>query len=79
MARTEKSVLQDKSKAMDDIKENRTETVVEVIDFGPLRISGNFIVKDLKKGDESAPGEVWLCRCGRSANKPYCDESHKNK
>jgi hypothetical protein len=79
MAHTEKSVLQDKSKAMDDIKENRTETVVEVIDSGPLRISGNFIVKDLKKGDESAPGEVWLCRCGRSANKPYCDESHKNK
>jgi hypothetical protein len=79
MASTEKLVLLGKSKEMDDKKENRTETVVEVIDSGPLRISGNFIIKDLKKGDESAPGEVWLCRCGRSANKPFCDESHKKR
>jgi CDGSH-type Zn-finger protein len=64
---------------MEDKIEKRSETIVEVIDSGPLKISGNFILKDLKKGDETAPGEVWLCRCGKSSNKPFCDSSHKNK
>ncbi|HOO99988.1 MAG TPA: CDGSH iron-sulfur domain-containing protein [Bacteroidales bacterium] len=61
-------------------EENKpSEAIVEVITGGPLRISGNFILKDLKRGDESTPGEIWLCRCGKSSNKPYCDGSHRNK
>jgi CDGSH-type Zn-finger protein len=58
-----------------DLKSHRT--VVEVIDMGPLKITGNFIIKDLKTDREDASGEVRLCRCGKSGNKPYCDESHK--
>ncbi len=59
-------------------KTNRdTDTVVEVIESGPLKITGNFILKDLKRDTETVPGEVWLCRCGKSANKPFCDGSHK--
>jgi CDGSH-type Zn-finger protein len=42
-----------------------------------LKISGNFIIKDLKRDTEESPGEIWLCRCGKSENKPYCDGSHK--
>ncbi len=37
---------------------------------GPLHVIG-----DLRIGD-AAESEVWLCRCGRSANKPFCDGSH---
>ncbi len=53
-------------------------TIVEVIDDGPLKISGNIILKDLKKDIIDNPAEVFLCRCGRSGNKPYCDDSHKS-
>ena len=54
-------------------------TLVEVIDGGPLKIEGNIFLKDLKKDILDSPEEVFLCRCGRSCNKPYCDGSHKNK
>lgn len=55
----------------------KSQALVEVIDLGPLKISGNFIIKDLKRDKEESPGEIWLCRCGRSSDKPYCDGSHK--
>lgn len=51
--------------------------VVEVIDGGPLKITGKISLWDLKKDLTENPSEVYLCRCGRSAKKPFCDESHK--
>lgn len=53
-------------------------TIVEVIDGGPLKITGNFIVKDLKRDTDDTPSEIYLCRCGRSGKKPFCDCSHKS-
>jgi CDGSH iron-sulfur domain-containing protein 3 len=62
-----------------EIVDNKTASaIVEVIDGGPLKITGQIILKDQKKAIEVSPEEVFLCRCGRSCNKPYCDESHKN-
>jgi CDGSH-type Zn-finger protein len=45
---------------------------------GPLRISGNFVIKDPQgKGfDLSGRTAISLCRCGFSENKPFCDGSH---
>jgi hypothetical protein len=71
---------------MEEIKENqenkgsqesKSQAIVEVVDFGPLKITGNFILKDLKRDKEVTLSEVKLCICGKSSNKPYCDESHK--
>ena len=62
---------------MEENKNKKHQATVEVVEFGPLRISGNFILKDLKRAKEESPGEIWLCRCGKSDNKPYCDGSHK--
>jgi CDGSH-type Zn-finger protein len=61
---------------MEEKKDKKPRATVEVIEFGPLKISGNFILKDLKRGKEESPGEIWLCRCGKSNDKPYCDGSH---
>lgn len=74
---TEKSDLRDSVYIMEDKKDNQAQTIVEVIDFGPLKITGNVILKDIKRDKEDVVNEIWLCRCGKSANKPYCDGSHK--
>jgi len=55
----------------------QARTLVEVIEGGPLKVSGNFILKDLKRDVTDNPTEVYLCRCGRSAGKPFCDGSHR--
>jgi CDGSH iron-sulfur domain-containing protein 3 len=77
MGNTEKSVLMDNDSDMEENKETKSQAIIEVIDSGPLKITGNFLLKDIKRDKEEFPGEVRLCRCGKSGNKPYCDESHK--
>jgi CDGSH-type Zn-finger protein len=64
-------------KIMETDVNKKPNAMVEVIDNGPLRIKGNIILIDLKKDITDSPAEVDLCRCGRSGNKPYCDDSHK--
>jgi len=61
---------------MEEKKESKSQAVVEIIDFGPLKVTGNFVLKDLQRNNEDTSGEILLCRCGKSNNKPYCDESH---
>jgi CDGSH-type Zn-finger protein len=56
----------------------KSSALIEVIDGGPLKITGPIILKDPKKDILDNPIEVYLCRCGQSCNKPYCDGSHKN-
>jgi CDGSH-type Zn-finger protein len=45
---------------------------------GPLRITGNFVIKDPQGKDFDLSGRtvISLCRCGHSENKPFCDGSH---
>jgi CDGSH-type Zn-finger protein len=46
---------------------------------GPLRILGdNIIIKDAAGNTFGLGGRkiISLCRCGFSANKPFCDGSH---
>jgi len=62
---------------MEKTLKNEPKVTIEVTEGGPLRVAGNFILKDLQRDNESAPGEVWLCRCGKSSDKPFCDGSHR--
>jgi CDGSH-type Zn-finger protein len=45
---------------------------------GPLRITGNIVIKDGQGRDFGLGGRttISLCRCGLSQNKPFCDGSH---
>ncbi len=46
---------------------------------GPYRIEGDFEIVDPEGKVFGLAGRtaVSLCRCGHSANKPFCDGSHK--
>jgi len=54
---------------------------VTVINNGPLRIEGEFEIADQEGRIFGLGGRtaVSLCRCGHSANKPFCDGSHKRQ
>ncbi len=52
-----------------------SEHIVEVLPNGPLLVYGNLTVKT-EKGEERKSKVTAFCRCGASANKPYCDGSH---
>lgn len=61
---------------MDKTDDGSPVAVIEVIDGGPLKIQGKIELRDLKKNTTEIIGNASLCLCGRSKNKPFCDESH---
>jgi len=56
-----------------------SDTTCTCINDGPLRLTGNFTLKDAQGRSFDLAGRetISLCRCGHSANKPFCDGSHK--
>lgn len=44
---------------------------------GPLHFTGNLEVLDGAGAVVDEARDAWLCRCGASARKPYCDGSHR--
>ena len=54
-------------------------TTITVNSDGSLKVEGDFEIVD-KKGDVydlAGRTIISICRCGLSANKPFCDGSHK--
>lgn len=62
---------------MEEKKDFNPQAKIEVVDNGPIKITGKILLRDSKRDIMESAEEVYLCRCGRSQNKPYCDESHK--
>ena len=58
--------------AMDD--EN---ALFKVFPGGPLEVTGSFRVVNSEGKIVVNEGAVYLCRCGGSSNKPFCDGTHK--
>ncbi|MBI9069847.1 MAG: CDGSH iron-sulfur domain-containing protein [Salinivirgaceae bacterium] len=56
--------------------EESKKTKVTAIANGPLMIEGNFIVKGVDGNLLASADKMFLCRCGKSNNKPFCDGSH---
>ncbi|MCA3545610.1 MAG: CDGSH iron-sulfur domain-containing protein, partial [Rhodobacter sp.] len=52
---------------------------VEVVPLpnGPLKLAGNVEVVSGTGRTLNRATQLFLCRCGQSKTKPYCDGSHK--
>jgi CDGSH-type Zn-finger protein len=55
-------------------------TKIIVRNDGPLRVEGEFEIVDMQGQAYGLAGRtvISLCRCGHSANKPFCDGAHKS-
>ncbi|HUN25142.1 MAG TPA: CDGSH iron-sulfur domain-containing protein [Steroidobacteraceae bacterium] len=51
--------------------------VIEPLRDGPLHVKGNLEVVTGTGKTVNRVTETWLCRCGQSKTKPYCDGSHR--
>ena len=54
-----------------------SDATIEVLKKGPLMVTGEFTLLD---SDENPipldKKKIFLCRCGASTNKPFCDGAH---
>ena len=55
-----------------------SSTKITIMPNGSVRVEGNFEIVDKEGNTYDLGGRelVSLCRCGLSANKPFCDGSH---
>ena len=55
-------------------------TKIIVRNDGPLRVEGEFEIVDMEGRPFGLAGRtaIGLCRCGHSANKPFCDGAHNS-
>jgi len=55
-------------------------TKLKINKNGSLKIEGDFEIVDQEGNVYGLQGRetLGLCRCGLSANKPFCDGSHRN-
>lgn len=51
-------------------------TIIPLAD-GPLQVEGNLEVCSGTGRTLNRTQKTWLCRCGASQNKPYCDGTHR--
>ncbi|MEU4242820.1 CDGSH iron-sulfur domain-containing protein [Actinoplanes sp. NPDC026619] len=56
----------------------RRPATITPYEDGPLIVRGDFELRT-PDGEAIDPGRgtIALCRCGRSASKPFCDGTHK--
>ena len=66
------------NKDSENMSENTAEGIkVDVLKNGPLIVHSSCSIVDADGNETLKEKRVSFCRCGASANKPFCDGSHK--
>ncbi len=55
------------------------KTGAQLVDDGPLLLTGDIVLTDGKGVAYPPQRVVSICRCGLSETKPFCDGSHRVK
>jgi CDGSH-type Zn-finger protein len=55
------------------------KTTITATRDGSLHVEGHVVVMTQKGEKLADTGDVRLCRCGRSGDKPFCDRSHEGE
>jgi CDGSH-type Zn-finger protein/uncharacterized Fe-S cluster protein YjdI len=68
--------------AMVDLDRGKTaetggKLLVTMHENGSIEVNGNFELRDAQGNTIHRGSSTWLCRCGRSSKKPFCDGTHK--
>ncbi|MCQ6279338.1 CDGSH iron-sulfur domain-containing protein [Bacillus sp. EB600] len=50
---------------------------IKILDNGPLVVTGDIHLIDSGGNEYTKKEKIFLCRCGQSSNKPFCDGTHK--
>jgi CDGSH-type Zn-finger protein len=56
-----------------------SETKITVAEHGPLIVEGEVTLCDADGNPVRTETRMALCRCGHSANKPFCDGAHRRE
>lgn len=50
---------------------------IKALKNGPFEVKGRISLVDANRADFTlAEDPIYLCRCGQSSNKPFCDGTH---
>ena len=65
-----------------DISEQTIPVTITLKPAGPIVIEGPIVIRNnagdvIEPPPTKIPGQVKLCGCGFSKNRPFCDGSHK--
>lgn len=52
---------------------------IKVTKDGPYAVKGVSAMTDADGNEIPAKATMFLCRCGKSANKPFCDGAHSKQ
>lgn len=50
---------------------------IKLLKDGPIEFNGECVIIDDEGNESYKSGKFFLCRCGGSSNKPFCDGTHR--
>lgn len=53
-----------------------SDVTITIRENGPYRVEGTVVLQDADGNEYETKSTMFLCRCGASTNKPFCDGTH---